>query len=153
MTISPVTGIQPIFIVECECRVAIPLPPQSPLGIFLPPRPRPNPDKWPANFVCTDCGRWFSRSAQEFHLEENASLVRSLDGETFWRVVFECERPDCGQCISAYLMLPPTRDAIGVAAIARASKAVECPVHGMILLPREPSYADSYPYLFRSTWA
>lgn len=141
-------GVRSIFIVECPCGIAIPLPPQSPLGIFLPPKPQPNLNKWPANFVCHDCGQLFSCLAQEMHLVENASLVLGLTGESFWQVDFPCDHKDCGQCVSTYVVWPESSLGSGAAAFVRASNGLKCPQHGLILMPQEPVLVRRYPYLF-----
>lgn len=142
-------GVQSIFVVWCPCRQSIALPPQSPLGIFRPPEPRPNLNKWPANFVCTDCEQWFSRLAEETHLIENASLVvQSLTGNGFWQVEFVCNHRDCGQCIPTYITLPLSSSASGIAAYVRASSGLKCPEHGLLLLREEPTLVKWYPYLF-----
>jgi len=143
-------GIQNIFIVECPCGIATPLPPQSPLGIFLPPKPQPNLNKWPADFVCHDCGQLFSRSAQEIHLVENASLVQSLNGESFWQVDFSCDHKGCGQCRSTYIVWPESSLGRGTAAFARASNGLKCPEHGSILLPPGTVIGEALPILIPS---
>ena len=142
-------GIQNIFIVECPCGIATPLPPQSPLGIFLPPRPQPNPSKWPANFACSHCGQWFSRSAEVIHLVENASLVRSLEGESFWRVDFPCDQQGCERNIATYIVLSESASSNNVSAFVRANNGLKCPEHGLIVQPQAPTLVQKFPYLFR----
>jgi hypothetical protein len=141
--------IQSVFVVTCPCGVAIPLPPQSPLGIFQPPTPRPSQRNWPANFECSHCGRWFSRSAQETHLVENASLFQSLRGESFWRVELRCGHPRCEQNISTYTTMPDTSSPSSVGAFVRANSGLKCPDHGLIGQPSEPTSVERFPYLFR----
>jgi hypothetical protein len=143
-------GVQALFVVEYPCGKAIALPPQSQLGIFRPPQPRPNLNKWPANFVCHDCGQWSSHSAEAIRLEENASLVHSLAGESFWRVEFACDQKGCEQCISTHIVWPESATANFVAAFVRASSGLRCPEHGLILQPQEPVVVQRSPYHFRS---
>lgn len=137
------------FIVECPCGVAIPLPPQSPLGIFQPPTPRPSLDKWPANFECSHCGQWFSRSAQDIHLEEIASLAHNLSEDSFWQVEFGCDQPRCEKRIDTYTTLPAASSANLVVGFVRASSGMNCPVHGLILQPQEGILVGRSSYLFQ----
>jgi len=143
--------VQSIFIVECRCGTAIALPPQSPLGIFQPPRPQPNQNKWPANFVCPDCGQWFSRPQDKIRQVENASLVQSLTGASFWRVDFACNRRGCKRHISSYIVFPESSSANGVAAFVRSSSGLKCAEHGLLLQLGESILVQQFPYLWRST--
>ena len=144
-------AVQSFFTLAYPCGVTIALPPQSPLGIFLPPKCQPSPNKWPANFVCQDCGRLFSHSAQDVHLVENASLVQSLVGESFWYLEFTCDQKGCKHCISTYIVWPESSSANGAAAFVRASNGLKCPQHGLILRPGGPTFVQKHPYLFRDS--
>jgi len=111
---------------ESPCN--IPLPRQSPLGIYEGQHYRTT-GEWPATFLCLRHGLSFACSPHNIRLEvEMMGLNHSVP--QLWRIECECAHENCGKPHSIYTARAPDWTTI-VARILKTNPIVPCGDHSV----------------------
>jgi hypothetical protein len=107
----------------------IPLPPQSPLGIFSGQQHLPMGD-WPANFLCLRHMHMSARYPNNVHLEiEMRAPFEPVP--PLWRIECECGHENCGKRQTIYTSRMPDWPSISER-IVRKSPKLGCDGHEFV---------------------
>lgn len=111
MSNDPLGSFSQEFAVRLECPrrdlyCNIPLPHQSPLGIYEGQRYRPT-GEWPATFLCLRHGRSFECFPDSVHLEAE-TRVPNQPVPPLWRIGCVCGHENCGRQHAIYTARMPS---------------------------------------------
>lgn len=121
-------------------KCSIPLPHQSPLGIYEDQKYRPT-GTWPATFLCLRHGISGLHSAQDIRLD----TLLSPPGEglpTSWEIEVSCAHENCGKVHTIYTARMPSFPELADR-LMRITPAIHCDGHDLIWR-RDLIQADPY---------
>jgi hypothetical protein len=107
----------------------IPLPRQSPLGIYEGQHYQPT-GEWPVTFLCRRHGTVSVDLPDSVHLTAEP-MVPGLPVPPLWRIDCECAHENCGRMNTIYTARAPDREAL-LKGIARKNPTVPCGDHNLV---------------------
>lgn len=107
----------------------IPLPLQSPLGIYADQQYQPT-GEWPATFLCLRHGRVSVDWPDSIHLETEPRFP-GQPVPPLWRIECECAHQNCGRTHSIYTARAPDPETI-LKAISRRNPTIPCDDHILV---------------------